>query len=152
VDGRRASGGSAQLAALIDEYGDTLLADLKYYYDIDLRDLFSEVALSPRYVLAFVKHLPLESAFVAARRGGSQFRGWDHDRYATAALVDAVNRNSYILLCANSDPKKRRPSPPEPFPLPESEKAKKQPKPGSFAFMAGQHFKAIKKKKAVASG
>lgn len=142
-----AVGGSTELARLIDGYGETLLPDLKHYYGIDLRDLFRDVdPLSPRFVLAHIKYLPIESAFVAERRGGQHFRGWSEDRYMQAAQINAQKAANWLFILANTDPKKRKPNMPEPWPLPDG-KFKKPDQPGSFGFIAKQHLAKAKKRK-----
>jgi hypothetical protein len=110
--------------------------------------------MSPRWALAHVKLLPLGSAFVAQTRGGQQFRGWDEDRYALVALINAVRALHYIFALAHSDPKKAKPKPPDPYPIPDKVTRKKAaPQPGSFAFIAGRQLAAAKeKRKAAAHG
>jgi len=110
--------------------------------------LFSdEDALSPRYVLALIAHLPEEGAFYASRRGGQQYRGWDSSRYALVALVNAQRANNYILTMVNRDPKKRPPEVPDPFPTPDTEaKKSKAHKPNSFAAVAAKLFEAQRRK------
>lgn len=142
------TGGSQQLAELIDKHGEVLIPDLKHHFGIDLRDLFSEVdPLSPRWVLLHVSGLPMGSAFVAELRGGPQFRGWDEGRYLQAGVLDAIRMLQYILVMANSDPKKSKPKPPQPYPLPDSRTKTKSDKPGSFAFIAKQRLAEIKRRK-----
>ncbi len=152
MDGQDPTGGSRQLAELIDKYGEFLLPDLKRYYDIDLRDLLSEHPLAPRFVLAHVNNLDYDSAFIAEVRGGQQFRGWDRDRYQLAALTDAVRAQSYLFTLANIDPKKQKPAPPDPTPVPDEISKTKQDKPGSFAFIAKRALAAAKRRKASANG
>lgn len=154
MDGRVSVGGSRVLAGLIDEYGEAILSDLLLYYRVDLRDLFSdEASLSPRYALALIVHLPLDGAYYAARRGGQQYRGWDMDRYALVALVNAQRATNHILMMVNRDPKKAPPKPPEPFPTPdlEQQKANAQ-KPGSFAAIAASMMAAQRQRREKAHG
>jgi hypothetical protein len=115
--------------------------------------LFSdEDPLSPRYVLALILQLPTNGAFYASRRGGLQFRGWDADRYALVALVNAQRANNHILLLANSDPKKSKPKAPELFPTPDDNPKSKAPKPGSFAAIAASMMAAQRRKKELMNG
>ena len=127
-----------------------------HYYQVDLRELFSDEApLSPRWVLSLVMNLPSSGAFWASRRGGNQFRGWDVDRYALVSLVDAMRTNNYILTMVNRDPKKSKPIPPEPFPTPDREIKKVSAsthKPGSFAAIAASMMKAQKRKRELLNG
>lgn len=149
MDGSYPAGGSRELAQLIDKYGEILLPELKHHFGIDLRDLFlDDCPMSPRFVLAHIKILPVGSAFVAEVRGGQEFRGWDEDRYQMAALIDAIRILQYIFVLANIDPKKKKPKPPEPYPTPDKATKHKQPdKPGSFAFIAKSALAAAKRRK-----
>ncbi|BCP36362.1 hypothetical protein MINTMi198_17320 [Mycobacterium intracellulare M.i.198] len=152
MDRGHRSGGSLELARLIDEAGEDLIPDLKQYYGIDLRDLFSEdKPLSPRWALMHVLHLPIESAFVAQLRGGPEFRGWSPDRYMAARLIDLQAIQNWMFLSANRDPDSKAPEMPEPYPLPDDIKVKKQlkDKPGSFGFMAKTLLAKAKKRKAA---
>lgn len=151
--GRRdATGGSRVLASLIDKHGEAILSDLLHYYQVDIRELFSDEApLSPRYVLALIMNLPTSGAFYASRRGGSQFRGWDVDRYALVAAVNAMRANNHILLMVNRDPSKPKPKAPESFPTPDSDKSN-APKPGSFADMVIRAKRAARLKKEAMNG
>lgn len=147
MDGRKPTGGSKVLASLIDEHGEAILSDLLRYYGVDLRDLFSdERTLSPRYVLALTVHLPSDGALYASRSGGPQFRGWDVDRYALVALVNAQRASNHIQLMINRDPKKPKPKPPEPFPTP-GDTAKPKHAPGSFGSIAASMLAAQRKKR-----
>lgn len=120
---------------------------------MDLRDLFSdENPLSPRYLLALILHLPTNGALYASRSGGIQFRGWDIDRYALVALVNAQRAGNHILLMANRDPKKPKPAAPEPFPTPDAKRKPSAPKPGSFAAIAASMMAAQRRKKEKFNG
>lgn len=137
---------------MIDEYGEILVPELKHYFGLDLRELFSDdLALSPAYVLIHIKWLPMESAFVAEHRGGRQFRGWDEGRYQTVALINAIRVLTHLFVVANSDPKKRNPPLPEPWPVPDAvSKTKPKDKPGSFGFIARDLAAKGKRRKEVA--
>lgn len=144
MDGGDPAGGSRALAELIDRYGEYLVPDLLNYYGVDLRQLFlPESRLSPRFVISLIKGLPIESAFVAERRGGQQFRGWDESRYALVATVNAIRALQYTYVAAHS---KTKPKTPDPFPIPER-KTTQAEKPGSFAFIAAAKLAAAKKRK-----
>ncbi|APD20993.1 tail assembly chaperone [Mycobacterium phage LeoAvram] len=146
--GGHLTGGSAELAGLIDRYGEHLVPDLKHYYGIDLRELFSEAnPLSPQYVLIHIKHLPIESAFVAAIRGGQEFRGWNADRYALAAIINSIRAGNYMFVMANSDPRKGKPPLPSPWPVPQENKAEKKYAPNSFAGIVAAQVIAARKRK-----
>lgn len=150
MDGNHPTGGSRELARLIDRYGEFLLPDLKHYYGIDLRDLFQDPPpWSPRFLLSHINNLPYDSAFVAELRGGQQFRGWNEDRYLLAAIVNAIRVLAHVFILANMDPKKSKPEAPKPWPLPDKqEKRAKQAGPGSFAFIAKSLAAKARKRKA----
>jgi len=95
----------------------------------------------------------MESDFVAAVRGGPQFRGWDEQRYIQVATLDAIRVLQYIITLVNSDPKKTKPAPPTPYPLPDKVKrAKTEDDKNSFAFIAKQKLKQIKRRKELKGG
>lgn len=151
MDGNHTAGGSEALAGLIDEHGEALIPDLLEHYGVDLRDLFDEEnPLSPKWVLNLVVHLPVGSAFVAARRGGQQFRDWDADRYALADIATSLRSFRHLYVSAHIDRRKHRlPQAPKPFPTPEELTTKKNSqKPGSFAYVVLQAKRASMKRKA----
>lgn len=76
-------------------------------------------SLTPRIVLAYIEHLPADSAFVAAIRGGAQFTGWTVSEYLLADLWDAIENNTYVTAAASS---KRKPGKPKPYPRPRKKK------------------------------
>ncbi|GAA5081560.1 hypothetical protein GCM10023319_23280 [Nocardia iowensis] len=86
-------------------------------------------------------HLPPEAAFVAAWRGGPQYRGWNEDRYLAVAQVNAIRELTWAYIAAHA---KRRPAPPEPIPTPDSEK--QRPK------KSNQFSELMSRAKAVRSG
>jgi hypothetical protein len=134
VGGGDAAGGSRELAKLIDQYGEYLVADLKRFYNVDLADVIDGAGgLSPRRVLAYIQSLPMESATHAAVRGGDQFRGWDMHTYLLAQIIDSIRENTHTFVSANS---KKKPKAPEPFPRPE----KKRQKGNLFSTMARAAF------------
>src|SRR5690606_4615757 len=92
---------------------------------------------SPKQLLALMQSLPPESRTVAAIRGGPEFLGWGADRYLMAALIDAVNQNTFAFVSANS--KKKKPKPPQPVPRPSVQESKGS-KPNMFALMAKAHM------------
>ena len=139
---------------MIEEHADAIVGDLKHYYDVDVRDLFREVPpISPRFVLTLVMQLPLGSSYVAAQRGGPQFRGWDQNMYAQVALINAVRTSNYLFLCANTNPKKKKPEPPDPYPTPDEPEVRPgrrnqgPPAPGSFAGIAARMIAQARKAK-----
>jgi len=137
VDGCYSGGGSRPLAELIDDYGDVLAADLKEVYDVDLRDLLVPGSgVTPKWLFVLIKGLPETSRFMAEKRGGQQFRGWDASRYALVATVNALRALQYTYITAHS---KSKPKLPEMFPIPDDIK-RKNDGPGSFAFIAAQRL------------
>jgi hypothetical protein len=149
VDGIHSTGGSRELAKLLEEHGEVLVPELKERFGLDLRDVML-YDMSPRFVLVHIGFLPLGSAFVAELRGGPQFRGWDEDRYINVQRLNAARVANHLFVCANMDPKKKKPAPPEPYPIPDKRvKEDQSKKPGSFAAMAAQQMAAARKKKGV---
>lgn len=77
----------------------------------------------------FIEHLPPESHTMTALRNeltpmqlaeqadkGEPEKGrWSQQEQLTAALVDAVRRLEWVLICVNVDKKSKRPDPPEPM-------------------------------------
>ncbi|BBC53828.1 putative tail assembly chaperone [Mycobacterium phage PP] len=144
-------GGSLELARLIDEHGEHLLADLKLHYGVDLRDLFSEVnPISPRYALALARHMrPSDSATFAAMRGGPEFRGWDEGRYLEVAQTDALRGLLYAFILAHTGKNSRKPKAPEPWPIPDRKNRREREKntPGSFTRLVAAMLAKKRQKK-----
>lgn len=103
-------------------------------------------------ILALILWLPTDSAFYASRQGGPQYMGWDPDRYAAVAAVNALLANNHIHALVNRDPKKPKPKAPEPFPTPGDYDNKHRPKPGSFAAIAASMMAAQRRKKELLNG
>ena len=70
--------------------------------------------------------------------------GWDVDRYATAAIVNAVRSLQWTYVAAHS---KNKPPPPDPFPIPDKPVRKKANGPGSFAHIAQAKLALARKAK-----
>jgi hypothetical protein len=102
---------------------------------------------SPRQLILLIKGLPLESATVAAMRGGDEFRGWNLDRYLLTSVIDSIRENTYVFIAANS---KRKPSPPESAYRPKDKTPSKRQtgKPNLFAM----RLDAARKAKAARKG
>lgn len=91
LPGSDATGGSRQLLQLIDEHGTAILADLRRYFGVDLRDLWRDGGdLTPRYVFWLVEHLPADSSTWAAMKGGKEHRSWTTETYLLAHAVNAL--------------------------------------------------------------
>jgi len=141
VDGIHLGGKTATLCELIDEFGDVIAADLAEVYNIRLTDLFRPSSgVTPGFLLALIRHLPAGSRFVAERRGGVEFRGWGHDSYALAAIVNAIRSLQFTYIAAHS---KSKPTPPKPFPVPDRP-VSPGVKSGMFAQMASAHLQQQK--------
>ncbi|AEV52147.1 RGL3 [Rhodococcus phage RGL3] len=142
-------GGSLTLAKLIDEHGGALVADLRYFYGVDLRDAVREIPLyTPRYILELVRYLPTDSAYVAEKRGGQKYRGWDIRTYLQAASVNATREVGFITAQVNS--KKRLTDPPL-VETPDSEDREQRKRvearqaPNAFAALAAAHAARVPK-------
>lgn len=111
----------------MDEHTDRVEADLQRYYGVDLRDLFRG-SLSWRRLGALVASLPPQSALVSAivtsgdavDPGDGRPHGWSISDYLLAAVVDAVNVNTWTLRQVNS---KSKVKPPPPLPRPGERRA-----------------------------
>lgn len=129
---------------MIDKWGGAIYSDLMHYYGVDLRDLYSEDSpLTPREVLNLIAYLPADSAYVAERRGGQQFRGWDEGRYLSALQANELRTFAYMYAASHL---KRPPKPPEPIPTPDSAKPKKRDG-GMFAQMVEARVAASRRRK-----
>lgn len=142
--GGHSAGGSLQLAELIDKYGEKIYSDLhRYAGGLNLVDaLQDDSGYSPQLLISLITNLPIESNTIAAMRGGDEYVGWGIDRYLRANLIDAVNKNTYAFLLANS---KNKPEKPEPTYRP-GKKENDKPKPNSFATMAAAFYNAAANK------
>ena len=49
------------------------------------------VGLDPKWVLIHTANLPIASSFVAANRGGIEFRGWGQHSTRLPTMVDALD-------------------------------------------------------------
>lgn len=96
-------------------------------------------------------NLTTKGAFYASRRGGTQFRGWDAERYALVAIANSTQDANWISACVNRNPDRPAPKRPERFPTPDEQK-KPPPKPGSFAAMVVAAKKAALKNKEKRNG
>lgn len=103
-------GGTLGLAAFIAEHGEALEYDLMRMTRYTLDDLGG--ALPERALLAFVRHLPLESATVAEvdDRGG-----WSMTQQLIARLIESVESLDWHFMCSRIP--KGRSKPPHPKPI-----------------------------------
>lgn len=143
--GADAVGGSLELGRLIDQAGEELLFDFRHYLGLDLLDVLRDGSgLTPRLAIAYIRQLPVESAFVARMRGGAEFRGWNQDRYMLADLIDLSQWQIFAQVSANS---KKKPKKPDAYERPEVRRQKKT-NPNSFAMQAAMRLAAAKNRKA----
>lgn len=139
------AGGSLILAELLDEHGEKIYFDLHRYVGLNLVDLLSEGSTySPREIVILILNLPIDSATMAAIQGGSEFRGWGIGEYQQAAMIDAIQQNTYAVVAANTDKKSKMPKPPERAYRPGNKQANEK-KTNSFATMASAFYKAAVK-------
>ncbi len=108
---------------MIDEYGEGVYADLRFYYQIDLIDVIEGRGPSPALVIQLVQRLPDTSLTAALSMGGKQFFGWGMDRFMLAAVYDALNANT---RATGNWAKGKAPKFPE-WPRPKTEKVEKKP-------------------------
>ncbi|AGM12192.1 tail assembly chaperone [Streptomyces phage Zemlya] len=114
------AGGSLSLARLVDDYGEGLYPDLRFYYGIDLADVIAGRGPSPSLVILLVQRLPDTSLTAALASGGREQFGWGVDRHMTADLFDALNQNT---RATGNWGKKGAPKLPE-YPRPKVKKSK----------------------------
>lgn len=79
---------------MIDEYGEGLYPDLKFYYGVDLVDVIRGDGPSPSLVLMLARRLPDTSLTAALFAGGREHFGWGQERHLLASLYDALNANT----------------------------------------------------------
>lgn len=85
------AGGSVELDELLEEHGQAIKFDL-IERGVDIRGLWwPGSGVTPRHVLSLVGQLPVESAFAASVRGGSEFRSWSPQLYVLAAIANLLN-------------------------------------------------------------
>jgi hypothetical protein len=53
-----------------------------------------------------------------AERGEPEKGRWSQTELLLASVIDALRRVEFVLICANTDSKSKRPSPPEPIARP----------------------------------
>lgn len=70
------------------------MADLKFYYGVDLIDVIEGRGPHPVVVLSYVQRLPDTSLTSALIAGGREYFGWGVDRAIAADTYDALNVNT----------------------------------------------------------
>ncbi|AGM12039.1 tail assembly chaperone [Streptomyces phage Goby] len=118
-------GGSLSLARLVDDYGEGLYPDLRFYYGIDLAEVIAGRGPSPSLVILLVQRLPDTSLTAALASGGREQFGWGVDRHMTADIFDALNQNT---RATGNWGKKGAPKLPE-YPRPKVKKSSKEDRP-----------------------
>lgn len=79
--------------------------------------------------LAYIRHLPLDSAYVSAIRG-TEYAGWDRQTYMTADLYDMLGYLIYLYQLSHAEkPKNVQQLPLYPRPGAEAEKPEKPTNP-----------------------
>lgn len=111
-----------------------MFADFREYYGLRLTDVLrfdGSLPIPEAAILA--RQLPPTSRTMAAIQGGDEFRGWSIDTYLLAALVDALNTNTFAFVKANT---KKRVKEPRPVPRPgDAERRKRENASNPFAQM-----------------
>lgn len=145
--GGNPTGGSLELARLIDEHGDSLVGDFRLYFGRDITDVFVDgTDLTPRKALAYIRALPFGCSTSASLQGGQEHRGWTPDTYMAANIVDAVQNNTYAFVSANQKKNSKTPAP-TPVERPQNREKRKrsEPKANKFSAMARMAYKAGRK-------
>ncbi|MCX5407516.1 hypothetical protein OHA37_27085 [Streptomyces sp. NBC_00335] len=62
--------------------------------------------------------MPEEELDEQAEKGEPEKGRWSQSELLLASAIDALRRVEYVLICANTESKRARPSPPEPIPRP----------------------------------
>jgi hypothetical protein len=120
-----------------------MFADFREYYGLRLTDVLRfDGSLPVREAAVLARQLPLDSRTHAAVQGGSEYRGWTIDTYLLAALVDALNTNTFAFVKANS---KKRVKEPRPVPRPgDAERRKRENASNPFAQMVASSLDELK--------
>lgn len=119
-----------------------MLADFREFYNLNLADVLRfDGSLSVWEAATLATQLPPSSRTAAAMQGGAEYCGWTIDRYLLAALLDAVNVNTFAFVSANS---KKKPKPPKLTPRPGDEVRKQQAKQNNpFALTVQRTLKTL---------
>ncbi|MFD8142612.1 hypothetical protein [Streptomyces sp. NPDC059708] len=102
------------------------------YYNVDVLRVF-DGGLSPKLVLSLVGNLPIDSATIAALRGGPEYVGWDLNAYLLADVVDLLQWVQYTLIVSNAGKNAKKVKKPEAYKRPGA-KSRKKPNPFAAAF------------------
>jgi hypothetical protein len=118
------AGGSLQLVEILDSHGTALYSDLRRYWSVDLRGLFSHPpTVSPEEVLWLYEQLPDNAA---TRRSPNGEQGhWELGTMLQAMTVNAIQANTYTYIVAHS----KKPPKPPPNILPPALDKKPAPRP-----------------------
>ncbi|MFF3673568.1 hypothetical protein ACFYYS_06200 [Streptomyces sp. NPDC002120] len=102
------------------------------YYNVDVLRVF-DGGISPKLVLSLVGNLPIDSATLAALRGGSEHAGWDLNAYLLADVIDLLQWVQYTLTVQNAGKAAKKVKKPEPYKRP-GVKSRKKSNPFAAAF------------------
>lgn len=124
-----------------------MFADFREYYNLRLSDVLRFDGSLPVWEAAILaKQLPPTSRTIAMLQGGIENWGWTMDRYLLAALLDAVNIDTFAFVQANS---KKKVKPPHPVPRPgDAERKKQQMLNNPFALQVNSAMDDLKSKEA----
>lgn len=111
------------------------MADLREFFQIDLRDFLSG-RLPIRDLVAFVKSLMRKPGRSTLLMAMDEKTVWTPDLYVLARISDALEASNYLFLKANSDEKADIPMP-EPIRRP-GEAEEEPPAPKQQEFATGQ--------------
>lgn len=97
--------------------------------------------MTTRRLRVLIQGLPPESATITALRnelsddelrrhadrGEPEKARWSQTELLLASAIDALRRVEYVLICANTDGKSKRPPPPEPIARPGARPTRSRP-------------------------
>ena len=111
-----------------------MLADFREFYGLRLSNVLRfDGSLPVEEAAILARQLPHNSRTLAALQGGEEYRGWDIQTHLLAALVDAMNTNTFLFAKVNS---KKRVKAPHPVPRPgDAERRKREAMNNPFAQM-----------------
>lgn len=92
---------------------------------------------SPRELAVLIQKLPEKSRYQAELAGGSQFIGWDYERYVSVQQLNVLQQMLYVLVRTNSKSPVQRPKH-IPVPTPKSVSSAEQKEDNGFLAMAAR--------------
>jgi hypothetical protein len=117
-------GGAGKIAALreyTDKYGDSLTADFRQFYGLNIDDAWAG-SLDPAHAAVLAEQLKLipDSRVRAEWLGSIEFMGWGPMQHTLANLYDLVVSVAYSMSGKRAPDKARYPRPAPPVPKPTS--------------------------------